>query len=298
MKILITGVTGFIGSNLARRLILDNKKVEAIIRLTSDISMLSDIKDKMKFHTHDGTSENMFQILKISKPDIVCHLAAISSHNHNLEDIEPMFKSNILFGTQLIESMVKNNVYNFINTGTYWQHYESKEYNPSCLYAATKKAFEDIVKYYNEVDKLKVITLKLFDNYGPNDTRNKLFDFLENAIANNQKIKMSKGEQLINIVYISDIIDAYIISINRLLSNNNQLFEEFSVSSNKLITLRELVNKYLKITNMKAEIIWGGREYRKREIMKPWDGDDILPGWKQKISIEEGIKLMYNKNKK
>ena len=160
MKILITGVTGFIGSNLARRLILDNKKVEAIIRPKSDISILSDIKDKLKFHIHDGTSENMFQILKISKPDIVCHLAAISSHNHNLEDIEPMFKSNILFGTQLIESMVKNNVYNFINTGTYWQHYESMEYNPSCLYAATKKAFEDIVKYYNEADRLKIITLK------------------------------------------------------------------------------------------------------------------------------------------
>jgi len=298
MKVLITGVTGFIGSNLARRLILDNKKVEAIIRPESNTNILNDIKEKVKFHIHDGTSENMFKILKKSKPDIVCHLASISNYNHDLKDIEPMFKSNILFGTQLVDSMVKNNIYNFINTGTYWQHYESKEYNPSCLYAATKKAFEDIVKYYNEVDKLKVITLKLFDNYGPNDTRNKLFDFLGNAIANNQKIKMSKGEQLINIVYISDIIDAYIRSINRLLSNNNQLLEEFSVSSNKLITLKELVNKYLQITNMKAKIIWGGREYRKREIMKPWDGDDILPGWKQKVSIEEGIKLMYNENKK
>ena len=108
---------------------------------------------------------------------------------------------------------------------------------------------------------------------------------------------MSEGEQLIDMVYISDVVHAYIVSINRLLSNNNQPCEEFSVSSNNPITLRKLVSKYLQITNTKADIIWGEREYRKREIMKPWNEGKVLPGWKPQISIDEGIKLMYNKNK-
>tara|TARA_Y100000590_G_scaffold467471_1_gene646495 strand:- start:488 stop:1381 length:894 start_codon:yes stop_codon:yes gene_type:complete len=297
MKVLITGANGFVGSNLVRRLVKDGIDTDVIIRPQSNITSLTDVKKEITEYIHDGTSECMMNIFQESKPDIVCHLAAISNYNHTLDDIEPMIKSNILFGTQLVECMVENKVYNLVNTGTFWQHYKGEEYNPSCLYAATKKAFEDLLKYYVETTKLNTITLKLFDNFGPNDLRGKLFNFLEQSIINNQKIKMSKGEQLIDIIYISDVVNAYIVSIKRLLSNNQQC-EEFFVSSNNLITLRKLVSKYLEIRNMKAEIMWGEREYRKREIMKPWNEGKILPGWKPQISIDEGIKLMYNENKK
>ena len=67
--------------------------------------------------------------------------------------------SNITFGTQLVEAMVANGCYQFVNTGTSWQHYENDEYNPVNLYAATKQAFEDILRYYVETSALRVITL-------------------------------------------------------------------------------------------------------------------------------------------
>ena len=294
MKVLITGGSGFIGSHLAKYLVKDNQSVEIIVRPTSNIEIFQEIRKKIIIYKHDGTSENMMSILKESKPDIVCHLASISIYDHNIETIDSLIKSNILFGSQLIECMVKNNIYRLIITGTFWQHYENKNNNPTCLYAATKQAFENIIKFYTETTDLNVITLKLFDTYGPNDPRNKLFNFLKESINKNQTINMTPGDQLIDIVYISDIIDAYIVSIERLLSDNNQKHEKFAISSNNPIPLKSLIEKYLQITNKKADIIWGRKEYRKREVMVPWNTGKPLPDWSPKVSIEEGIKKIEN----
>lgn len=292
MKVLITGANGFIGSNLVKRLVYDDICVDIIKRSESNLDSLSDVLNKISVFNHDGSTKNMMSILKSSKPDVVCHLAGIASYNYDLDDIEPLINSNILFGNQLVECMIRNDIYKLINTGTYWQHYQNIEYNPTCLYAATKQAFIDILKFYVESYNLNVITLKLYDNYGPNDNRNKLFNFINKSVENNELINLSPGDQLIDIVYISDLIDAYLLSIKRLGLSKNKGYNEFFISTNKPISLRNLVDKYLNLTNQKANIKWGARTHREREIMVPFAKGKRLPGWVPKISIDDGIKLM------
>ena len=296
MKILITGTTGYIGSNLARSLIKRGYDIDIIARSTSNLEIIDDLVKKIKIFIHDGKSETMVDILSKSKPDLVCHLAGISCYDYELDDIEELIESNILFGNQLVEGMIRNNIFKLINTGTYWQHYKNHEYNPTCLYAATKQAFINIIKFYVESYKLNVINLKLFDNYGPNDNRNKLFNFLNKSIKNKSIINMSPGDQIIDIIYISDLIDAYLNSINKLISGELNGYNDFILSTKNRISLKNLVNKFLKISNQKADINWGGREYRKREIMLPIVGKKMLSGWNPKISIDKGIKLMLKNN--
>lgn len=296
MKVLVTGANGFIGSNLVKGLIVQDYIVDVIVRPNSNLDLLSDVINKINVFKHDGTIESMFSILKNSKPDIVCHLAGISVYAHKLKDVGQLINSNILFGNQLVESMIRNNIFNLINTGTYWQNYNDKHYNPTCLYAATKQAYIDILKFYVESSKLNVITLKLFDNYGPNDNRNKLFSFINKSINNNDLINMSPGDQLMDMVYISDLIDAYLISIKKLTSSKINGYKEFFLSTDNRISLKNLVNTFLKITNQKAKINWGGRKYREREIMFPITAKDKLPGWNPKVSIEKGINLMIKGN--
>ena len=84
MKVLITGGSGFIGSNLAKYLVKNNQSVEIIVRPTSNTEIFQEVRKKIIIYEHDGTSENMMSILKESKPDIVCHLASISIYDHNL----------------------------------------------------------------------------------------------------------------------------------------------------------------------------------------------------------------------
>lgn len=288
-KALITGATGFVGSHLARRLVNDGWDVHIIVRPSSKLEQLREAKDKVIVHRHDGTTEGMLAIMQEAQPEIVFHLASLFISEHQPKDVVPLIHSNLLFGTQLLEAMKAAKIDRLINTGTSWQHYQNEEYNPVNLYAATKQAFEDIIRYYIETSPLKIITLKLFDTYGPDDPRPKLFALLKKLAKDKRPLAMSPGEQLIDLVYIDDVVEAFIIAANRLLSGEVANHEIYAVSSGSLVELRELVGMFEECAGRKLKINWGGRQYRKREVMKPWSSYKTLPRWKPKVSLKDGI---------
>ena len=180
-----------------------------------------------------------------------------------------MIQSNILFGTEILEAMKESNTNLLINTGTSWQHYNSEEYNPVDLYAATKEAFEKIIKYYIEAENIRCVTLKLFDTYGENDKRPKLINLL-NKFADERKIlDMSLGEQKLDLVHIDKVTESFIKAFE-LLENNIELkYDSYGVSSGKQISLKEIVENFEKESGKKVLINWGTKPYRKREVMEP-----------------------------
>lgn len=157
---------------------------------------------------------------------------------------------------------------------------------------ATKQAFEDVLKFYVEASKLKVITLKLFDTYGQDDPRPKLFTLLRKVAEEQAELAISPGEQLIDLVYIDDVVDAYFLDAKRLMDNKVSNMEEYAISSGNPISLKELVAVYSRTIGKPLPIEWGGRAYRSREVMVPWNKGKKLPGWKTKIGLIEGIKGM------
>lgn len=291
-RALVTGATGFIGSHVTRRLHRDGWDVHIVTRSGSDRSGLQNIYNRLTVHKHDGSTQGMVCILKKSRPDAVFHLASLFLAQHQSDDIEPLIKSNLLFGTQLMEAMAKSDVRLLINTGTSWQHYENQLYSPVNLYAATKQAFEMILQFYLETTPMKAITLKLFDTYGPDDPRPKLFTLLRNAAQKGQALPMSPGEQLIDLVYIEDVVEAFILAAERLQTGQVDGHEIYAVSSGNPIKLRELVNRYVNIICTKLPVEWGEKPYRPREVMIPWHTGRSLPGWKPRISLDEGISMI------
>ena len=289
---IITGATGFVGSHLARRLLDDGWDIHLIVRPQSSLVLFQDQLDRVTVYRHDGSTDGMLEIVRSAKPAIVFHLASLFLAQHEAEDVEPMLRSDVIFGTQLVEAMVANGVYQLINTGTSWQHFENESYSPVCLYAATKQAFECILTFYAQTTPLRVITLKLFDTYGPNDSRLKLFTLLRKAAREQTRLAMSPGEQLIDLVYIDDVVDAYLLAAQRLHEQGVDQQEDYAVSSGNPIKLRELVEIYCRVTGTRLLIEWGGRPYRSREVMVPWSTGRVLPGWLPKVGIEEGIRRM------
>jgi nucleoside-diphosphate-sugar epimerase len=288
---LITGATGFVGNHLARRLVQEGWQVHVLIRADSKVPTTAEFS-KISTHSYDGSTTSVISCVESSKPDIVFHLASIFLAQHQSKDIEALILSNVLLGTQLLQAMRVNGINNIVSTGTSWQHYKNEEYNPVCLYAATKQAFEIILEYYVQACGIKAITLKLFDTYGSEDSRPKLFNLLGKASINGDLLDMSTGDQLIDLVYIDDVIDAYIIAAKRLSLGKVSGQEFYAVSSGNPLSLKSLVELYAKINQKKIKINWGARPYRVREVMIPWSKGIWIPGWRPRVGLVEGLKRL------
>ncbi|MDU0459973.1 MAG: NAD(P)-dependent oxidoreductase [Geobacteraceae bacterium] len=287
--LLVTGATGFVGSHLVRRLLADGWKVHLIVRAGSPLKLVADLETRLTVHRYHGTAEDLSAIVRQAAPDLVFHLASLFLAQHRPEDIEPLICSNVLFPVQLLEAMTANGCHRLVNAGTSWQHYRNSGYSPVNLYAASKQAFEVLMQYYLETTPLQAVTLKLFDTYGPGDPRPKLIKLLGTVARQSAPLAMSPGEQLIDLVHIDDVVEAFVLAGERLLDSLVEGHENFPVSSGRPLSLRELVAIYEKILGKKLPLEWGGRPYRPREVMVPWNDGRPLPGWRPRVGLEQGL---------
>jgi nucleoside-diphosphate-sugar epimerase len=181
MKILVTGATGFIGTNLVPVLLRAGHEAAIIKRKTTK-------PDSIAANVLSIDAESYAAIcsgINAFNPDIVIHLAALYVNKHIPEQIPDLISSNITFGVNILEAMAENNVTKFINIGTQAQHFGNSRYCPANLYAATKEAFKNILIFY-ETKGIKHKTVEFFDTYGKGDTRKKIIDLLITACRNKE----------------------------------------------------------------------------------------------------------------
>jgi nucleoside-diphosphate-sugar epimerase len=288
-KILVTGATGFIGANLVRRLVAKGHEVAALARPDSDLSRLGAARPRVTVAVFDGTLPSMIDALEQARPDMVVHVASLFLAQHRPEDVGRLIASNIDMPAKLLEAMAAVGATRLINTGTSWQHHLDAPYNPVNLYAATKQAFEDILAYYQEARGLRALSLKLFDTYGPGDVRPKLFSLLRRAARTGEPLKMSPGEQLIDLVHIDDVLDGYVLAIDAF---DALAPGSYALGNPERLSLRRLVAVYSEIIGRPLRIEWGGAPYRPRETMIPWTQGRALPGWSPRVALRDGIRAM------
>jgi nucleoside-diphosphate-sugar epimerase len=289
---LLTGATGYIGSSLARTLSAQHWETHALTRISSDVSALQRAVPGVRVHRYDGSYESAVAAVGDAKPDVVFHLAAQTQSDHAPGDVEPMIRSNLVFGSHVVEAMTTHGCRAFVNTGTFWQHYENRDYAPVCLYAATKQAFECVLQYYVEARGLAALTLVLYDTYGPHDPRSKLMNLLPRTGGDGGTLGLSPGEQMIDLVYVDDVVDAYMRAAE-LLRDAPPGHRRYAVSSGAPLPLREMVKLYEEATGFRPAVEWGARPYREREVMAPWTRGETLPGWRPRVGLAEGIRRTH-----
>lgn len=295
MRVLVTGATGFVGGHLVKRLLKERHEVHVLVRPTTDLALFGDDLDRIVSHRHHGTTEGMVELVRNVQPDTVMHLASLFLGEHQPGDVDDLIASNVLLSTQLAEAMAANEVQLLINVGTSWQHHEDGGAPAMVnLYATTKQAYRSILRYCIETANLKVINLELFDTYGPNDQRGKLFALLDRLRTSGDTLAMSPGDQQLDPVYIDDVSEAFIAALKRLRSDVVQDEETYSVRSQNPIKLKDLVKTYEDATSSTLNIEWGGRPYRAREVMVPWSRGETLPGWSSTVTLQEGIKRILD----
>ena len=241
MKVLITGVAGFIGFHAVQKLI-ENFEVIGIDNLNNyyDPKLKKARLDKLielglKFENIDiSNTNNVITYFRHNKPTHVLHLAAQAGVRYSIENPHTYASTNISGFLNILEGCRQNNVYHLVyasSSSVYGLNRQSsfseEDYtdHPSSLYAASKKSNELMAHSYSHLYGLPTTGLRFFTVYGPYGRPDMaLFIFVKN-ILNDLPINVyGHGEMYRDFTYIDDIIDGIVkIMDSKPLKNNLDL---------------------------------------------------------------------------
>lgn len=231
-------------------------------------------------------------------PDMVLHLATVTTAANNTEIIHPMIAANIEFGVMLLDALQKcDNFKLFVNTGSFAEYrFGPDHFDSAYLYTATKTAFRAFVAYYAGLGRgFKYITAVPYSVYGGTMTVKRLFDYMAESLDAPTPVDMTKGEQVLDFIHVDDVAGffAYTVAHADEFLALKQNGAEFHLGTGNGTSIREVAAMMEEISCKKCNINWGGRPYRERDIMHavaPVEKNQC--GWKAEIDLKTGIERM------
>ena len=241
MNILITGCTGFIGSNILNKF-KNNNKIFVILRNKKKNEIFNHKNIKKIFY---NDYNNLCKKLSKIKVDLVIHAATHYAKEHNVKDLEKFTNSNILLGNIILENVINMKVKKFINFSTIWEDYYGIKDNYFNLYSAYKKAFSKILNFYKKkFSSIKFYELMISDTFGENDKRRKIINVLKENYKNNKVTKIISRKLFINLLNVEDVVNAvFLISMNDIKSGKYLLKNKINFNMFKLVKQFNKKNK-------------------------------------------------------
>lgn len=291
-RVLITGITGYIGSHLARTL-LPGQEVWGLVREPLRTEYIADVQDQIRLVTVDSSYASIEAALQEVRPNLVYHLAAYYTGAHGAEATPALLASNITFGGYLLEAMSTCGCSKLVFANTIMSHYGGKVYRPLNLYAATKRAFSDLMAYYTDTGLLRAATVVLSDTYGPGDRRSKVLNLIRQSILEGTPLALTSGRQVYDTVYIDDVVCGF-IQAAAALEYSDTAHSIFQLSEEMPRSLRETVELMLEVNDLSFQPNWGGRtdpDYMPERPLHIFPGP---PGWRPCVSLEDGLRRFWN----
>lgn len=275
MNILITGINGYLGSNLAKSLYEDHN----IIGLEYSLHNLNRIEDYnfKVYSVENGILEELFVENKI---EVIIHTATFYGRQN--ESVKTIANANLFIPFDLLDKAIKNGCKTFINTDTVLDRFVS-------TYALTKNHFREWL--YLRRNEIKIVNMQLEHFYGPDAPEtNFITSMIKRLKQNETSIDLTEGEQLRDFIYIDDVVNAYqtILKSQHFFEN----FSEYQVSTKQLISIKDLMMKLKQLTDSTSKLNFGAIHYRENELMhSETDNSSLVKlGWNPLYSINEGLK--------
>jgi CDP-paratose synthetase len=288
--ILLTGATGFLGSNLLRMFVDQGYQVVIIKRANSSLTRIKGLVNSIK--SYDLEETKLREVFEQNNIDCIVHVAC--NYGRRGEEASEVLSVNTMFGVELLDCAVSFGVEVFINTDTFLRG--------ASIYAISKSHFIDYLKFFSK--KIRVINMRLEHMYGVSDDDTKFVAWvISQFIDGAECIRLTSGRQLRDFIYVDDVVSAYetILKSLDLLSD----FSEFEVGSGKLTSIRELVEKIESVLvdhgyAAKVRLDFGAISYRENEAMAV--DVNIAPlkalGWRPTVDLDLGLNKIIKAEKK
>ena len=279
-KILITGSTGFIGSNIVSLLLKKNVYIYDILRNKNkkNKKIIELNKNKNYLPIFYKKFDELDKKLKKVKIDTVINCATYYTSKNDIKNIENLIRTNIIFCSIILE-ILKNKIKKFINFGSMMEYSQGNYFSPKNFYAITKHSFQKIEEFYKlNYKNIKFYDLKLYETYGDNDERNKIIPTIIKNYRRNKDIKIVSKNLKMNFVHIESLMKViHMIIFNKIKEG------EYCVKNNKFIKIQELINslnvklrKKIKIKYLSSKMFYNGNNKLKK-----------FPYWNDKKNLKD-----------
>jgi len=295
MKIVITGGSGFIGSNIAK--LLKNQHEVTIFDLKKENSDVDFIQGNIK--------DSKCVIDSLKNFDVVIHLAATLGVINTEENPVLTLDTNTGGTKNVLEACRINNIKKIIfssSSEVYGEPIkipmeETDNPIPITTYGISKFAAEEYIKAYSRNYGIEYTIFRLFNVYGDDQATDWVLpEFVSKALTNQNIVIHGDGTQIRAFCYVTDVAEAF----SKTLEKGNG--ETINIGNDsEPISIKELAFKIVKVSKSKSNIEFISFEESKRnrmEILKRipsiQKAKKIL-GYEPKISLEEGIKKVIEK---
>lgn len=322
--ILITGVAGFIGSNLAKNLykIVKNITIVGIDNLNDyyDVNLKQErLEDLSKYKTFKFIKANLqdknviLNIFKEYQPKIVINLAAQAGVRYSLKNPDSYIESNIIGFFNILEACHHYPVEHLVfasSSSIYGSNkkipysVEDKTDRPVSFYAATKKSNELMAYTYAKLYKIPITGLRFFSVYGPAGRPDMAYFSFTNKLVNNEDIKIfNYGNCKRDFTYIDDIVTGVIKVMQKTpdFDEDGVQYKIYNIGNNKPENLLDFVD-ILQQELIRAKVLpkdYDFEQHKKLVPMQPGDVeityanvDDLIKdfNFKPQTSLREGLR--------
>jgi UDP-glucose 4-epimerase len=296
-RCLVTGGSGFVGSVLARRLLLEGHETHLLLRPKHEPWRLAGLTDAVRKHDVDlEDHQALGRVVATVKPDWVFHLAAYGAYSHQV-GLQRMMETNLMGTAALTDASAEAGVEVFIQTGSsseygYKDHAaaEDETLEPNSHYAISKAAATHYCQLRARTSGFNAITVRLYSIYGPYEDPNRLIPTLIMHGLRGSFPSLVSPQIARDFVYVDDAVDAMLRIAKTQSTKRGSIY---NVCSGVQSTLADAVQIAKRLMRIPGEPGWSTMQARRWDTER-WVGSPTRTateiGWCATVELEAGMR--------